>query len=65
LSHYVAPDPVDFTTRLSSCRFQDVSTIATREALLPILAVAARLPRTAWSTTDPEFAGATPQKNTV
>jgi hypothetical protein len=26
LSHYVAPDPVDFTLRLSSCRFHDAST---------------------------------------
>jgi hypothetical protein len=23
LSHYVAPDPVDFTLRLSSCRFHE------------------------------------------
>ncbi len=26
LSHYVAPDPVDLTLRLSSCRFHDAST---------------------------------------
>ena len=26
LSHFVAPDPVDFTLRLSSCRFHDAST---------------------------------------
>jgi hypothetical protein len=26
LSHYGAPDPVDFTPRLSSCRFHDAST---------------------------------------
>jgi hypothetical protein len=26
LSHYVAPSPVDFALRLSSCRFHDAST---------------------------------------
>jgi hypothetical protein len=26
LSHFFAPDPVDFTLRLSSCRFHDAST---------------------------------------